>query len=413
MIKNLKKSTISMLTCLMLFLALLPSFSANAETITTTATPSETNYVVLGDSIAYGMSATNNEGYNVMFYNYLKQTNKYKNLTFVNFSKPGDTTDDLIKKLSTKDVQDKLAHASIVNISIGGNNFLGKVEISVAKLFNVENPTGDKVEEAVTNEAKKNPIGTYLKFAKLLSPTDSAHKDFINALQQGSDEFTTNWRTILPLVKSLAPNATIYVNTLYNIFSTSDPFYTLMENLVSGTDGTLGMNGLIKNSSKEYKIVDVHSLFQNYKGDNNLIGFSISKGKFDPHPTNAGHKLIFESMITHVNSVELANPSKKLTVNNKLQLKSKVLPMDATNPDLIWSSSDNKVIEVNDSGFINAKSKGKATITAISKDGNKKASIELNVKSSKSNDNSLIFLLSGISILVILFIFIILKKIKK
>ena len=46
-----------------------------------------------------------------------------------------------------------------------------------------------------------------------------------------------------------------------------------------------------------YNIIDVYDIFQ--KSIDLPIGFNLKDGKLDPHPNNLGHRLIYESIITH------------------------------------------------------------------------------------------------------------------
>ena len=408
---NLKKLTASFITTLFLLLIFLPGFTVIAASNTKS---SPTSYVALGDSISYGMSAKNNEGYASLLYNYLKTTNKYQNLTFTNFSKPGDTTNDLLKKINTKDVQAKLATANIVTISIGGNNFLGPVIGSIGKLFGAENASGATIESTVTQALTAHPVETYLKLSKLLSPSDPAYKDLHANLEKGVTNFNSDWNLIVPQIKALAPNATIYVNTVYNTFSKSDSFYGTLEPLLSGIGDVPGINTTIKAlSPNNYNVLDVHELFKNYKGAYEVLTFNLNKGDFDPHPTDAGHRIIFESILIPVTSISIDKNSCSINVDKTIQLKSTVLPVNATNPDIEWSSSNKKIATVNEQGLVTSKAKGKVTITATSKDGEKKASISITIKSNKNTNNILIIsTVLGLGVWAVLVYFIV-KKLKK
>ena len=63
--------------------------------------------------------------------------------------------------------------------------------------------------------------------------------------------------------------------------------------------------------------------------------------------------------------------------------RATVSPQDATDKSMNWSSSNNSVASVNDSGVVTAKSTGKVTITAVARDGSeRKASYTLIVEPS-------------------------------
>lgn len=73
-------------------------------------------------------------------------------------------------------------------------------------------------------------------------------------------------------------------------------------------------------------------------------------------------------VIKHVSSVSFSSDSETVYVGNTLTIKATVLPEDAENKALIWTSSDEKVATVKD-GKITALGSGTAVITAKSEDG--------------------------------------------
>ena len=75
------------------------------------------------------------------------------------------------------------------------------------------------------------------------------------------------------------------------------------------------------------------------------------------------------TVIKHVTSVSFVNDSETVYVGKTLTLKATVLPADAENRKLIWTSSDEKVATVKN-GKITALGSGTAVITAKSEDGN-------------------------------------------
>ena len=81
-----------------------------------------------------------------------------------------------------------------------------------------------------------------------------------------------------------------------------------------------------------------------------------------------------------VTGVTLNNETLTLTVNETATLIATVLPADATNQELIWESSDSKVVYVDNTGKITALAEETATITVTTADGGKTASCEVIVK---------------------------------
>lgn len=71
----------------------------------------------------------------------------------------------------------------------------------------------------------------------------------------------------------------------------------------------------------------------------------------------------------HVNSISLSHNSLSLRSGSSQLLTSTILPNDATNKTLLWSSSNNSIVSVSSSGMLQAISPGSATITAKALDG--------------------------------------------
>lgn len=67
-----------------------------------------------------------------------------------------------------------------------------------------------------------------------------------------------------------------------------------------------------------------------------------------------------------------------------IQLKAEILPANATNKSVIWSSSDVSIATVSDSGLITAVADGTATISAKSVDGKTEATCTVTVESHNS-----------------------------
>ena len=73
--------------------------------------------------------------------------------------------------------------------------------------------------------------------------------------------------------------------------------------------------------------------------------------------------------IVYATSILLNNTSATVTEGNTLQLTATVLPTNATNKTVTWTSSNTSVATVNSNGLVTAKSPGSATITATTTDG--------------------------------------------
>ena len=87
--------------------------------------------------------------------------------------------------------------------------------------------------------------------------------------------------------------------------------------------------------------------------------------------------------IQEVTGIKLNTEKITMNKNDMEQLKVTVLPENAYNKKVTWSSSDSSVVTVDENGYIKALKEGKAIITVISEDGNYKATCEVNVEKEK------------------------------
>ena len=81
-----------------------------------------------------------------------------------------------------------------------------------------------------------------------------------------------------------------------------------------------------------------------------------------------------------VESIVLERSQLVLYPGVEFDMKSEVLPENAGNKNIIWSSSDESVATVNTKGYIMGVAQGKATITAASVDGTRTATCQVTVQ---------------------------------
>ncbi|WP_276379042.1 Ig-like domain-containing protein [Flavobacterium sp. H4147] len=117
--------------------------------------------------------------------------------------------------------------------------------------------------------------------------------------------------------------------------------------------------------------------------NNSGLVTAISAGTATITVTTADGNKTASSAITvaaiPVSSVAVSPTSASLYAGNTQQLTATISPANATNKNVIWSSSNTSVATVNSSGFVTAVSAGTATITATTQDGNKTSSATITV----------------------------------
>ena len=88
---------------------------------------------------------------------------------------------------------------------------------------------------------------------------------------------------------------------------------------------------------------------------------------------------ITEVPVVHPNSVSLDKSSLNLSIGGSSDLHATVLPADATDPSVSWSSSNTAVATVNNNGHVTALTAGTTTITVTTTDGGKTATCTVTV----------------------------------
>lgn len=137
------------------------------------ASAAQPRYLVLGDSIAFGSGLANPR--EAVYGKIVADTEGYD---YENYAVPGHTTQNLLGRMETPAVRDAIAAADIINISIGGNNFL---------LGNLNGLLYDGIV-----------------------------KQDYTRIEEIADGFYADLGEILAKIRALNPNAAVLVQTIYN-----------------------------------------------------------------------------------------------------------------------------------------------------------------------------------------------------
>jgi len=87
------------------------------------------------------------------------------------------------------------------------------------------------------------------------------------------------------------------------------------------------------------------------------------------HEGNFTDRIMITAVPVPVSGVTLVPASANVSVNRTLQITATVLPLTATNKNVIWISSNNNIATVNSTGIVTGRSAGTAIITARTVDG--------------------------------------------
>ncbi len=209
------------------------------------------HYVVLGDSIAYGSGLSN--PVEACYGKIVADTNGY---TYANHAIPGHTTTNLINRLSQEEVIEDIKKADIINISIGGNDFL------LGNLLGL--------------------LFSYIIFEDETQIIDT------------TDKFYENFTTIVETINSYNEDAVILIQTIYNpqFNSLSDPY------LKAGSSLNEAMEKFDAENPGEIIIVDVASALNGDEG--NFASDGI-------HPSSKGNEIIACEVLKNLEANDLGN----------------------------------------------------------------------------------------------------------
>lgn len=148
---------------------------------------------------------------------------------------------------------------------------------------------------------------------------------------------------------------------------------------------TLTLNATISPSNATNKNVTWSSSNESIAVVQNGVVTAIGKGSATITVTTVDGKKTDEIELTvkkktiKVSSVSLNKSKVTMYVDGKVTLKATILPSNATNKNVTWSSSNKKVVTVKN-GVVTGVAKGTATVTVTTKDGKKTAKATITVK---------------------------------
>lgn len=90
-------------------------------------------------------------------------------------------------------------------------------------------------------------------------------------------------------------------------------------------------------------------------------------------------KVIVQDSKISVNSFNIKDDAIDLNISSVTKISYEIMPTNATNQKINWSSSNTKVAKVDANGKVEAVNEGKCVITGISSDGNYKDTVSINV----------------------------------
>lgn len=132
--------------------------------------------------------------------------------------------------------------------------------------------------------------------------------------------------------------------------------------------------GVVWSTNKDTVATVTQSGLVNFVG----VGEAIITVTTDDGAKTASCTYTVEKIPVHVESITLNSNSETIYQNGTFQLQATVLPADADNKSVTWSTDDDTVCTVSSTGLVTAVGLGAATITATTVDGAKTAQCSFN-----------------------------------
>ena len=259
-----------------------------------TVSAASQKYLSLGDSIAngYGLKNIENDRYSSLLTKDLSKRGPAYDL--VSFAVDGMDSSGLLNQISdtsNKELADALQTASVITISIGGNNFL-KPMTDMAS--NITSNIGDSIGNMINDPSQidVNMIISYL--SSMFVAGVKEYDDLVKALDKGCDQFKSDIDKIISVLnKNKSQNAQIVFLTVYNPykdFGKIKGFYDTAELYIGK------LNDIIKQKSPgNYIVSDINAAFR--KSGQKVVNADLILLNMDPHPTAAGHKIIYKNIL--------------------------------------------------------------------------------------------------------------------
>lgn len=338
------------------------------------------------DMLALGDSVTTGYGLSDQDECYVNLVASQKGFQFFNYAQDGLTSSELVAQLETAvqnpSLQAMVSDVEYVVLTIGGNDLLGALYEAAAQ------NAGCTREELLEKLQGGNAM-------EILSAVNSLKAVSGGLAQGGIDpviaEYQQNLGTVIAGIRSLKPSVQIILQTQYHPYQWIQ--YDALSDVIQDVKTCVEKMNVATTQMAQTTgctLVDVYGAFQ--KSQSSLTNASIDASNImdiqvnlDFHPNSAGHEVIAELVAaaiqdktpepepepvkTLVQSVTLDYAQLRLFAGEQTGLKAQVLPGNAADSSLDFSSSNSSVAAVDGSGKVTALAAGSATITASAKDG--------------------------------------------
>lgn len=318
-------------------------------------------------------------------------TNSYKSTKGTSFSAPLITGALALYKQknpdATPDEMEQALYDHCISVDNNTNNWAGHGVLDVASLLDIKEisiinkPSLISVNQPVKFESDSNKeviwslsdptFGTFDSNGNLIPLKHGKVKVIVTIKGTAiSDEIEIE---ILPEIIGLKAN-----KESYSLSVDSEETISLSYLFNDGTTKPVDLTNVLFESNNE-NICSIDS-------NGTIKGLSAGSTKIyvlDAYDNELYIDVTVTNKVVNVDSVSFDISNKEMYVNDSFFLAYSILPSDATNKNVIWSSLDENIAIV-ENGLITAKNVGFTTILVTTVDGNKSAKCEIIVKNKEA-----------------------------
>ncbi len=247
-------------------------------------------YLALGDSISYGYTVDAGQRTDTCFVRMLAEN---KGLNAINESISGNEAPDVIEQLNSGELDETIKKASIVTLTIGGNDMMEVLYQKTADAYNSTwsaSITADDVSSMLMN----NPDWKLMLALGIALNGIDTSTEFTTALS----DFIDNVNTITSYIKGKNSSVKIYLATQYDPYQHFSGTYASYTQNIGKCLAKMRQAEIDNQTTGQYESVDVYTAFQGnsatycYASEDPLV--------FDFHPNEAGHAAIAQCFIDAV-----------------------------------------------------------------------------------------------------------------
>ena len=256
-----------------------------------------------------------------------------------------------------------------------GSGVYGEVDLAI---FNDVLNVGESVEYAVTNSSSctatsSNPNVVSVSVAYVISPTNNGtyryHEVTITGLRPGES-------TVTIIGSSTSQSLKI------SVFGEIGEMHSDVDKIKIGIGETSKINISFDGPTTDYYFVSLDNSIVNVDQDGNIIGKEPGSTIIKVYSKYGNKELsIPVTIVKYTTGIELIN--EEITLNNNqsnYQIEYSVLPEDATNKNVNFTSEDTSIATVDANGVIYAVNNGSTYINVISEDGKSSTRIRVIVE---------------------------------